>query len=175
VRPVTEGLLVGEELEAARISIDAKHATRFIGQSVDAPADPLQDAWCSMVQEHMSGDGDCFFTGTYSDVYGYAHGLMKSRNVVKDFERFLTSQGLDSRSWVCAVELHKCRDILHLHALISGVGDFDSRVRLEQAWRSSSRGLLVTAEPLLDRGVSYCTKYALKGQNAADFEWSFAS
>jgi len=167
--------LFGEELEAVRISIDAKHAMRSIGQSPGSIDDPLQEAWCSMVQEHMSGDGDCFFTGTYSDGYGYAHGLMKSHNVLKDFKRFLASVDLDTSSWVCAVELHKFRDILHVHALISGAGDFDARVVLEQFWRSSGRGLLVTAAPLLDRGVSYCTKYALKGQDAATFDWSFAS
>jgi len=135
--------------------------------------DPLQAAWCSMVEDHMTGEGDCFFTGTYSDAYGYAHGLMQSRNVVKDFTRFLASEELGDHSWVCAVELHRFRDILHLHALIAGVGDRDSRHSLERAWRTSGRGQQVTAEPLLDRGIAYCTKYALKGQNAADFEWSW--
>jgi len=123
----------------------------------------------------MTGDGDAFFTGTYSDAYGYAHGLMKSHNVIADLRRFLLHQDLTDRDWVCAVELHKFRDILHLHALIAGVGSFDERVRLEHAWRVSGRGQQVTCDPLLDRGVAYCTKYALKGQNAADFDWSWSA
>jgi len=128
-----------------------------------------------MVANHMTGSGDCFFTGTYSDPYGYAHGLMKSRNVIKDFERFLVSQELENHNWVCAVEVHVFRDILHLHALISGVGEFADRVELQKAWRSSGRGQQVTADPLQDKGIWYATKYALKGQNAADFEWSWTT
>jgi hypothetical protein len=115
-----------------------------------------------------------FFTATYSDAYGYPHGLMKARNVLADFRRFLVSQGIDHLDWVCAVELHKFRDILHLHALISGLGDFETRCALERAWRESSRGQQVTADPLLDRGLQYCTKYALKGVDAAEFDWSFS-
>lgn len=169
LRPVRLGQLDQDELEALRLV--------SVGSSPDITPhaiDPLMDAWCGLVQEHMSGEGDCFFTGTYSDGYGYPHGLMKARNVLKDFERLLSIADLADKSWVCCVELHKFRDILHLHALISGVGEFQDRVRLEQLWRSSGRGQQVTAAPLLDRGIGYCTKYALKGQDAAMFDWSFA-
>lgn len=175
IRPVRLGQLDGLQHELAIERIDARHAGRFVGVPTEHRVDPLQDAWCAMVQDHMSGEGDCFFTGSYSDGYGYPHGLMKSHNVIKDFERFLVANELDLANWVCAVELHKYRDILHLHALISAVGEFADRVKLERSWRASGRGLQVTAEPLEDQGVSYCTKYALKGQNAADFEWSWTA
>lgn len=135
--------------------------------------DPVLVAWCGMVQEHMDPDGSVFFSGSYSDQYGLPHGLMKARNVVKDFKRFLVAEGLQNHEWVCAVERHKYRDVLHLHALISGAGDFHRRVELEQAWRASGRGRQVTADPLLDGGVAYCSKYALKAQEAAEFDWSF--
>jgi len=156
------------------VRIDARHDSRFIGRPLVSKPDALRDAWCGMVQEHMTGDGDVFLTGTYSDSYGYAHGLMKSHNVMKDVRRFLLAQNLDSHAWVAAVELHKFRDILHVHMLLAGVGGFEDRVALERAWRQSGRGQQVSADPLLDRGISYCTKYALKGQNAADFDWSWS-
>lgn len=173
IRPVESGSLDVLSWALAMYRIEEKHGSRLIGQNVAIDMDPLQAAWCQMVQDRMSGQGDVFFTGTYSDEYGYAHGLMLSRNIIKDFERFLTSQGLETHNWVCAVEKHKYRDILHLHALISSVGDTAQHIAIEQAWRQSKRGRQVTAAPLADRGYAYCTKYALKGENSADFEWSW--
>lgn len=175
IRPVTEGQLTESELEDLIERTNSKRVASLAGCNSSRQSSALELAWCDMVESRMSGSGDCFFTGSYSDSYGYAHGLMKSHNVIKDFIRFMTYQGLEDHNWVCAVELHKYRDILHLHALISGLGDFSDRVNLEHSWRASQRGFQVTAEPLLDRGIAYCTKYALKGQNAADFEWSWTA
>lgn len=173
-RPVIVGRLSESDLESFADRVQVRHSDRFVGSDPEREPDPLLVAWCALIALRFSGDGHTFFTGTYSDPYGESHGLMHSRNVIRDFRRFLKDAGLDDRDWVCAVEKNPSgRLILHCHCLIAGAGAFHERCRLEALWRSTGRGRLVTAAPLLDAGVGYCAKYALKSLNAADFDWSW--
>lgn len=135
--------------------------------------DPLLDAWVGFFQENMPMQSVAFVSATYRDEYGYANGCMLGRNVLKDFQRFLKSQGMEDAPWVCCVETHKERDILHLHALVGHLGTAALRHGFEGAW-THSRGWS-RCSPLLDGGVRYCGKYALKAHEAAMFDWSWAS
>jgi len=132
-------------------------------------ASPEQAAWCEWLSPLFT-NGGIYFTGTYSDTYGYPHGLMLTRNVHRDFRRFLKDQALPGR-WVCGVEPHRDRAILHLHAVLEGpLTDFDERF-MKAAW-THERGWCRLL-PVLDGGVSYVTKYALKG-DAQAFDWSLS-
>lgn len=136
--------------------------------------DPLLDAWVGFINEHMDTGGAAFFTGTYSDPYGYANGCMLGRNVLKDFTRFLEAMQMADAPWVCCAEVHESgRDILHLHALVGNLADGRSRYGFESAW-VDSRGW-ASCHPLLDGGVRYCSKYALKSYESSMFDWSWAS
>lgn len=134
--------------------------------------DPLLDAWVGFIGENMPLHSAAFFTGTYTDTYGYANGLMLGRNVLKDFQRALKSQGLEDVAWVCCAEVHSERDILHLHALVGGLGAARDRQLLEDYW-TATRGWS-TCHPLLDGGVRYCGKYALKSHESSVFDWSWS-
>lgn len=134
------------------------------------PVDPIVDAWVQVVRERMDGRSVCFFTGTYRDDYGFPMGLMKARNVQRDFRRFLHEQGFDDTEWVCAVEAHRYRVILHLHALLSGVTP-EQGDALKFAW-DTSRGWS-TAPACTDGGVAYTCKYALKAAEGDAFDWSW--
>lgn len=127
-----------------------------------------RDAWIQWLQPVFAGRDSCYFTGTYSDEYGYCNGLMLQRNVHKDFVRFLDSFGFDRR-WVVGIEQHQYRDILHLHAILEGSFS-QEQLTWTKAWWESERGF-ARALPVLDGCESYVTKYALKGDTDA-FEWS---
>jgi hypothetical protein len=133
-------------------------------------ADPVRDAWVDLVTGRLAGQEVCFFTGTYRDDYGFSMGLMAARNVQRDFRRFLKEQGLEAIDWVCAVEPHRYRVILHLHALLAGVDPRRSD-ELKRAW-DLSRGWS-TAPVCTDGGISYTCKYALKAAEADSFAWSW--
>jgi len=115
--------------------------------------------------------GSLYFTGTYSDEYGFSHGCTLPRNVHKDFRRWLLENGLERCEFVCGVEPHAFRDVLHLHAIVAGdFSDLDRRL-LGAAWaveRGHSRVL-----PVQDGCASYVTKYALKGDTEC-FDWNLA-
>jgi hypothetical protein len=156
-----------------RTSRRPAEARRFPEPAPLRPPRPLHEAYVSLVRSNLEATGMllCFFTGTYSDAYGYSHGLMLPRNAQADFRRFLKSQGLGDASFACAVEDHACRAIVHLHALIAvrSIADMD---RIHAAW-ASDRGL-ASAPPCTDGGLSYVCKYALKGDEVDRFDWRFS-
>jgi len=110
-----------------------------------------------------------YFTGTYSDDYGLPNGLMLQRNVHKDFRRWLDKEtDLDSHDFVCAVERHAYRDVLHLHAMVAGSFTTEHLAYYKAMW-AATRGH-ARALPILDGCASYVTKYALKNDtDALDF------
>ena len=132
----------------------------------DASAPTVREAWVEWLAPAFAGGG-CYFTGTYSDEYGMAHGLMLPRNVHKDFRAFLKELGLDDH-YIVGVEQHRFRSVLHLHAIIAGDWTPDQLHFLKRWWqidRGFARSL-----PVLDGCASYVTKYALKGDTDC-FEW----
>jgi len=129
----------------------------------------VRGAWVEWLAPNFT-EGACYFTGTYCDEYGVANGLMLARNVHKDWRRFLDEFGFEDR-WICGVEQHKHRDILHLHAILGGEWSDKQREWLKRWWqvdRGFARSL-----PVLDGCASYVTKYALKGDTDS-FEWELA-
>lgn len=138
----------------------------------DAPdrAAGVRDAWLRWLAPRFP-NGSLYFTGTYSDEYGIAHGCMAPRNVHKDFRRWLLEQGLEGREFINGVEQHQYRDVLHLHAVVGGeYSDLDRRL-LAASW-AAERGH-ARALPVLDGCASYVTKYALKGSTQS-FDWNLA-
>jgi len=110
-------------------------------------------------------------TGTYSDEYGIPNGLMKTRNVHKDVRNFLHSLALDERKFICGVESHRYRDVLHWHGIIEGAFSPPELDILKAAW-SAERGHCRVL-PVLDGCESYVAKYALKNDtDNFDFELS---
>jgi hypothetical protein len=170
-RSVKVSRLTGACLEQLQAESSDRRNAR-ISEVLTRPVrvDPVRDAWVAMVRERMDGRSVCFFTGTYRDDYGYPMGLMKPRNVQRDFRRFLHEQGFDDTEWVCAVEAHRFRDILHLHALLAGVTG-EQADALKHAW-DMSRGWS-TAPPCTDGGMAYTCKYALKAAEGDSFDWSW--
>lgn len=126
-----------------------------------------RDAWIEWLSPVFGTNQSCYFTGTYSDDYGYPNGLMATRNVHKDFRRFLESFDYDRR-YIVGVEPHQWRDILHLHAVLEGPFT-DEQMRWVKGFWSLERGH-ARALPVLDGCASYVTKYALKG-DSDNFEW----
>jgi hypothetical protein len=115
----------------------------------------------------FADNDSCYFTGTYSDDYGIPNGLMNQRNVFKDWKRFLESFAWDGQ-FIVAVEQHRWRDVLHLHAILAGPMTDDQRAWIKTAWacdRGHARSL-----PVQDGCASYVTKYALKHDSDA-FDW----
>ena len=84
----------------------------------------LLDAWADFLEPHFANGHSTHFTGTYSDSYGYSHGLMLVRNVMRDFVAFrrtLLKHGMPTCPGCIGVEYHPSgRSILHLHALLGG-------------------------------------------------------
>jgi len=136
------------------------------GGLLTAPGATPRQAWVSWLSPRFPF-GSAYFTGTYADDYGYANGLMLSRNVHKDFRRYLESFDFTG-DFICGVESHRYRDVLHLHAILQG--DFNQR-QLDwlKAWWSLDRGH-ARVLPVLDGCASYVTKYALKGDTES-FDW----
>jgi hypothetical protein len=131
-----------------------------------APVASPRQAWVDWVSPRF-GEGAAYFTGTYGDEYGFSHGLMLARNVHNDFRRFLKERDLLA-DFICGVEQHRYRDILHLHAVLAGEFSQNDRLRLKAEWaleRGHARVL-----PVLDGCASYVTKYALKG-DCESFDW----
>lgn len=129
-----------------------------------------REAWIRWLAPRFPG-GSAYFTGTYSDEYGYPHGLTLARNVHHDFRRFLVERELMGHAFINGVEQHRYRDVLHLHAIIAGdFTDLDRRL-LAAEW-SADRGH-ARVLPVLDGCASYVTKYALKGSTES-FDWNVA-
>lgn len=127
-----------------------------------------RDAWVEWLSPVFASNDSCYFTGTYSDDYGYANGLTLVRNVHKDFKRWLESFGFEHR-YINGVEAHRYRDVLHLHAVLEGPFN-QAQLDWLKAWWQVERGF-ARALPVLDGCTSYVTKYALKGDSDS-FEWS---
>jgi hypothetical protein len=96
---------------------------------------------------------------------------MLPRNVHKDFRSFLVAQGLTDREFINGVEHHRYRDVLHLHAVISGEFSEWDRAWLKASWAAERGHARVL--PVLDGCASYVTKYALKGDTES-FDWNIA-
>jgi len=110
-----------------------------------------------------------YITGTYSDEYGLANGLMLQRNVHKDVRRFFDDVlGDRTNAWVCAVERHRYRDILHWHGILAGEYGLEQLEILKDLWQLE-RGY-ARVLPVKDGCASYVSKYALKADTDA-FDW----
>ena len=134
--------------------------------------DPVTLAWVELVRQNLARDGQplVFFTGTYSDEYGMSHGLMLPRNVQADFKRALKAAGLGDAGFICSVEPHRLRSVLHCHALIEAT---PAEVAvLEHVWQE--RGWC-SAPACTDGGFSYCCKYALKSSTPDSFDWKWSA
>lgn len=141
------------------------------GSLLTATGKTPREAWVNWLRPVFAGKDSCYFTGTYSDGYGFPNGLTLTRNVHKDFERFLAHTGfldLSERRYVNGVERHAYRDILHLHGILEGPFTKDEMRYLKAMWEAE-RGWC-KALPVLDGCESYVTKYALKGDTDS-FEW----
>jgi len=129
----------------------------------------ILDQWVTFLSPLFASSGSVHFTGTYSDEYGYANGLMHPRNVFKDFGSFYRSlKRTRQEPLAIGVEKHPGgRKILHLHALIGGSWDSADRERLTAEWRRH-RGW-ATATEVHDREgcVGYAAKHLMK-QDAED-------
>jgi len=128
----------------------------------------VREAWVSWLAPHFASDGAAYFTGTYSDEYGFANGCTHTRNVMKDWARFLKSIGYDGK-YIIGVEKHLYRDVLHFHAILAGPFDDNRRAWLKASWAAERGHARVL--PVHDGCASYVTKYALKGDTDS-FEWS---
>ena len=134
-----------------------------------AQENPVTLAWVELVREQLAGHELVFFTGTYSDEYGMAHGCMLARNVQADFRRALKDAGMEDARYVCAVEPHRLRSVLHLHALVQA-SQADAKL-LQRVW--DERGWS-SAPAVTDGGYGYCCKYALKSSTPDSFDWRWS-
>jgi len=154
----------GAELQTAPLAAPDRSAG-FLAPGVSGWL-AVRESWVSYLTPHFP-NGSCYFTGTYSDEYGFGHALMCPENVQKDFRKWLKMWGI-SADYICAVEKHRYRDILHLHAVIAGDFSPEQLRFLKNDWgldRGFARSL-----PVLDGCVSYVTKYALK-DSVESFDW----
>lgn len=126
-----------------------------------------REAWIRWLSPSFTGNDSCYITGTYSDEYGFPNGLMIVRNVHKDFTRFLESFDFTG-DYICGVEPHAFRDILHCHGILQGPFT-DPQLKWIKSWWASDRGHCRTL-PVQDGCASYVTKYALKGDTDS-FGW----
>lgn len=133
----------------------------------DGPREAVRSVWLDWLNPFFR-EGSVYFTGTYSDTYGYQNGLTLQRNVAKDVERFLKRCGCDDAAYVIGVERHQFRDVLHFHGVFGPVGVSLDRDYLAGVW-AATRGHC-KALPVKDGCLSYVTKYALKGDFDA-FYW----
>lgn len=142
------------------------------GVPLGARGGSVQAAWCNWLAPTFAGNDSAYFTGTYSDEYGKPHGLMLPRNVHKDVRNFLQDQNgfldVSGRRWICGVERHLFRDVLHWHGIIQGPFTADELRYLKLLWQAERGHARVL--PVTDGCASYVTKYALKGDTDS-FEW----
>jgi len=147
--PATSGLL-----PAAQVTATNPHAAWL--------------EWIQPVFAASDGTTAAYFTGTYSDDYGFPNGLTLPRNVHKDVRRYLKEVRLDDARFICGVESHRYRDILHWHGIIAGQFT-DHDLTFLKRWWSAERGH-ARVLPVHDGCSSYVTKYALKG-DTENFDW----
>jgi hypothetical protein len=136
----------------------------------------LVESWADFLAPHF-GQGDaCNLTGTYSDAYGYPHGCMLPRNVIKDFEAFRRLLGRQTSPACIGVELApqgriSGRTILHFHAMLGGTWSAVDLANAQERW-TDTRGWAV-AKVVTDRSgcVEYAAKHLLKQGAADNFEF----
>lgn len=149
----------------------ATSAESRLAPNLDPSVRSPREAWIKWLAPHFAPSGGgtaAYLTGTYSDEYGFPNGLTLPRNVHKDLRRFLDEVSLAESDFICGVEPHRYRDVLHLHAIISGSFTPDQLQHLK-LWWSAQRGHSRVL-PVLDGCASYVTKYALKG-DCESFDW----
>jgi hypothetical protein len=133
----------------------------------------LLEAWADFLSPHFADGEACNLTGTYSDDYGYSHGLMLTRNVIADFQRFRRKLGRGSSPACIGVEYHPTthRAILHFHAMLGGSWS-DSDLRSAQAEWVISRGWCHAKRVEGRAGcVEYAAKHLLKQGDADSFDF----
>lgn len=132
----------------------------------------MLDAWADMLAPHFTDGQAVHFTGTYSDEYGYSHGLMLARNVQRDFKAFLKGNGWDDRPYCIGVEVHDSkRAILHLHALIGGSWDILEREHLKQSWKVYRGHARATQVVTREQCVKYAAKHCMKTDVVDTFDF----
>jgi hypothetical protein len=136
------------------------------------------DGWADFLAPHFAA-GACNFSGTYCDGYGYSHGLMASRNVLKDFAAFKRELGWGSATDCCGVEhapqgVSSGRPILHFHGMIAGARSAAELAEAHDLW-ADRRGWSVV-KPVTDREgcVEYAAKHLLKQGAADNFDFHVA-
>ena len=186
IRPVTTqgiitlGQLNGSELEQLTTRIEARRAPapgpRPVADKALLGVHKFErvtsvrdcDGWVDLLAPMFATGNCCNLTGTYSDAYGYAHGLMLARNVIKDFRAFCRTLGHSADCACIGVERHPSgRDVLHFHAVIGGDWTKQEMRDAEALW-ISARGW-AKAKPISDRAgaIEYAAKHLLK-QRAED-------
>jgi hypothetical protein len=134
----------------------------------------LLESWGDFLVPLFGNGIACNLTGTYSDAYGYAHGLMLARNVIKDFRAFARSLGRADIALCIGVEKHPTtnRAVLHFHAMLGGDWTEAECRAAEDLWKLD-RGWCV-AKQVTDRSgcVEYAAKHLLK-TGAADNFWFY--
>jgi hypothetical protein len=110
---------------------------------------------------------------TYSDEYGYSHGCMLPRNVLRDFSRFLGRLGRRGSDYLVGVEVHPQthRTVLHLHAVVGGVWTRNNLVDAATLW-SGTRGYCRIQQVLDDNwSLRYTMKHAAKQGREDSLFW----
>jgi len=146
------------ELEELELALAARRRPPSLPPS--AGASQILESWADYLSPLFGKTGAVHFTGTYSDDYGTAHGLMLARNVLSDFRAFYRTLGRPKTAPVAiGVEKHPSgRKILHLHVLMGGDWTVSERELLVAEWQRY-RGW-ARATPVNDRDG--CLRYAAK-------------
>lgn len=124
----------------------------------------LLNAWVTYLGPHFDTCAAANVTVTYSDTYGYSHGLMLVRNVERDLERLVRELGRESDSWVAGIEYHPTthRAILHAHMMVGGDWT-ESQLSYAKMQIDAVRGWSVVKHVTEAGGcVEYCAKHLLK-------------
>ena len=170
LRPVvTPGVVIGsiapmdDDLRGCSIR---RHAVQPLPRCKADTA--IVEGWADLLTPLFGESRCCNLTGTYSDAYGYGHGLTQARHVIQDFRVFCRAQGRAHESACIGVERHPSgRDVLHFHAIIGGEWTDQEIEDAARAW-DVSRGW-ARASVVADRAacVAYAAKHLLK-QRAED-------
>jgi len=148
---------------------------RAVSKRRSASDERIIQEWATFLSPHFGVTGSLHFTGTYSDDYGYSHGLMLARNVVKDFYAFYrTLKRPAGEAVAIGVESHPSgRAILHLHALLGGSWSPADRAQAAGMW-VAHRGWARATEIVGREGcVAYAAKHLLKQGTGKDSEFDF--
>lgn len=133
----------------------------------------LLESWVGVLGPHFDGKAAASLTLTYSNEYGYSHGLMLARNVRADFLRAVQHQRPDGFiPWTLGIEHHNTgRDILHAHAMLGGWWFPQDMAEFKAYW-TATRGWCRIAPVTASGGcVAYCAKHLLKRGAADNFDF----